>query len=507
MKNGLILFYLFLTSIQSLDAKQIYLSKEGIPLTSFNITFRVGSVDDPRSRLGIARLVGSLIRSGGVREFKKRPALSREEFDRALEKIGATISTTVTKEQTSFSATVHADNSAVFFNLIEQMILAPAFSEKEFSRIKEDQLQELSAQLPLEDQEELGKDVLEWVTWGDSHPYAHPISGYVKTVSKVEKEDVESFYKKYFTAKRLTVGVSGKISATLRERLQNLEKFLPAGDSDKTKIPNTSQSELSKIYFVEGSFPATGIHLGHALSFTRANAGIFDDLYLFSVAFGKHRAFVGELMNVVREERGINYGTYSYVENFLYGGSNLLPPTQNARSKQAFSIWARPAQNENACFLMKLLTKQLQTVLSTGLNKDRFELAKKHLTGNARLMGMGLERELGYAIDDSFYGISNFLGRLKNSASGANNSVVSKKVQKEISFSKMNVVIVLEKAAQFLENIKSERCEIHYAPGIVKSDLIKNEDQIIANTKVTFNFDLVQILKSKDFYAGAYFLE
>jgi zinc protease len=71
-----------------------------------------------------------------------------------------------------------------------------------------------------------------------------------------------------------------------------------------------------------------------------------EDFYPLMVAnsyFGEHRTFNGVLMNELRGLRGLNYGTYSYIENFIQdGGSTLMLPNV-PRRQQYFSVWIRPA--------------------------------------------------------------------------------------------------------------------------------------------------------------------
>ena len=69
-----------------------------------------------------------------------------------------------------------------------------------------------------------------------------------------------------------------------------------------------------------------------------------DDFYSLAVAnsyLGEHRTFNGVLMNHLRGNRGLNYGDYAYIENFIQDGWSTFPLPNMHRRTQHFSIWIR----------------------------------------------------------------------------------------------------------------------------------------------------------------------
>ena len=47
-------------------------------------------------------------------------------------------------------------------------------------------------------------------------------------------------------------------------------------------------------------------------------------------------------MQDLRGKRGLNYGDYSYIEDFIQEGMSTFPVPNNPRRQQYFSIWIRP---------------------------------------------------------------------------------------------------------------------------------------------------------------------
>ena len=77
---------------------------------------------------------------------------------------------------------------------------------------------------------------------------------------------------------------------------------------------------------------------------------------------GEHRTFNGVLMNRLRADRGLNYGDYAYIENFIQDGWSTFPHPNMLRRQQHFEIWLRPVPPQNALFALRgavYFTRQL----------------------------------------------------------------------------------------------------------------------------------------------------
>src|SRR5207249_2189385 len=145
---------------------------------------------------------------------------------------------------------------------------------------------------------------------------------------------------------------------------------------------------------------------------------------------------------------------YAYVEDFPEGGNHLSEPTQAARARQAFTVWARPTPLENGCFLLKLVHREVHRFADKGLDPSRFALAKSHLTGNAPLLATSLERRLGYAIDSAFYGIrGDYLKNLQAASQKATRAEVDKLVRGNIRPGALELVVVTPDPAKFKAEI------------------------------------------------------
>lgn len=472
----------------------------GLPITTFNVTFRVGSADDPKEREGLAYMTARMLREGGVRAYKGMPARARAEVEEFLFPFAADIDVSIAREQVSFTATSSAADSETIFNLISQMILAPAFEAAEFDRLRSEELDALQKQMPREDQEELGKHALERQMWGKGHPYAHAVNGTVDSVKAMSVAQLKAFYVQMFAKNRLTVGVAGVVSKSLEAKVRAAFSPLEAGEAARALVPAAQARKGARLLIVKGPFDATGVHLGVPVSFNRASPE-FDQLYLMAVGFGKHRSFVGRLMKTVREIRSLNYGAYAYVEEFPGGGSSLVEPTQAARTRQAFTVWGRPTTLENGCFLARQLHREVINLVEKGLTQAEFQLAQSHLVGNAPLLATGIERRLGYAIDSRFYGLKGeFTARLQKNAKAATRKSVNALIRKHVDPANIDIVVVTPEPDKFKEQILGARCDIQYAEGSQKDKAVLTEDKKIAVHSLTLEPKNISVVSSEDLF-------
>lgn len=472
----------------------------GLPVTTFNVTFRVGSADDPKAAEGLANMTAQMLREGGVRAYKGLPARTRAQVEEFLFPYAADINVSVGREQISFTATSSAADSEAIFELMTQMILAPAFDKDELERLRSEELDALQKQFPREDQEELGKHALERQMWGKGHPYSHVVNGTVASVKAMTLAQVKAFYVNMFTRKRLTVGVAGVVPKALENKIKTVFSPLEQGESAFAKIPPAQEQQGARLLIVKGPFEATGVHLGDPVGFNRASPE-FGQMYLMALGFGKHRSFVGRLMKNVREIRSLNYGAYAYVEEFPGGGHSLIEPTQAARTRQAFTVWGRPTTLENGCFLTRQLHREVESLVKKGLTEGEFQLAQSHLIGNAPLLAVGIERRLGYAIDSKFYGIKgDYIKQLQKSAKAATCKSVHRWIKKHIDPAKLDIVVVTPDPKKFKEQILSPRCDITYAAGSKKDKTVLAEDQKIAVHSLRLKPEDIVIVDSEELF-------
>jgi len=116
-------------------------------------------------------------------------------------------------------------------------------------------------------------------------------------------------------------------------------------------------------------------------------------------------------MQRLREQRGLNYGDYAYIEHFQQqGGDAATAQNYRARHQQDFTIWLRPVQNENRLFALRAALYEVERSLKDEpFSNEEVEQTKGFLDGYILLFDQTDARKLGYALDDEFLGTKDFL--------------------------------------------------------------------------------------------------
>src|SRR5713226_1267402 len=116
-------------------------------------------------------------------------------------------------------------------------------------------------------------------------------------------------------------------------------------------------------------------------------------------------------MQRLREQRGLNYGDYAYIEHFQQqGGNAATAQLGRARHQQDFTVWLRPVQNENRLFALRAALYELRRSLADEpFSSAEIEQTNGFLDGYILLFDQTDQRKLGYALDEDSLGTEDFL--------------------------------------------------------------------------------------------------
>src|SRR5262249_41041035 len=177
---------------------------------------------------------------------------------------------------------------------------------------------------------------------------------------------------------------------------------LPAEASEPPALPRPRAVRGLDVTVVEKPADSTAISIGFPIDVTRRD----DDFYALAVAnsyLGEHRTFNGKLMQDLRGKRGLNYGDYSYIEDFIQDGRGPFPVANNPRRQQYFSIWVRPVPHDKAAFALRAALWELDRLVEKGMSEADFEATRSFLLNYSKLWVQTLPRRLGYAMEGPFY--------------------------------------------------------------------------------------------------------
>lgn len=408
------------------------------PLVELRVMVDAGSSDDPVGKEGLASLTASLLLEGGFGD----PADPVTKEDLAARTRawggGASPSVRVAKEATTFRMRVPRDVVDEYVETVfGPLFTRPLFDGDELERLRKEGTVNLSSWLRYENIEMLGLEALDNYMF-DGSSYAHTTGGSVQGLANITLEDVRGFYERYYQPHNVVLGVAsvdGAVTGPLLAALAGMGDARGEAARPADPVPPAPAMPDGREAVVVGmpDALATGIHLAYPLPIHRTHED-FWPLYVANVALGTHRDGHGRLYGLIRQERGYNYGDYSYVEHFAGRPWSLFPPFNTPREQQYFSIWIRPVGHEYAHHLLKAAIHELDRISREGLTAE--EVA--HSKNKARVLYLSLAetggRLLEAQLDDAWYGmedgyLEHYLERIASVTPEQVNAAIAKYLQ------------------------------------------------------------------------------
>ena len=455
------------------------------PLYRIKVMVRTGSADDPAGKEGMANLAAHALIEGGFGDARN-PVTTQRLAEIARPWGNAAFPTVlVDKEATTFSITVPRNAFAEYV----QRVLRPMFTEplwlpEQVDRLRRDTLTSIRSELRFEDEESLGLLALDNFVFSGTR-LGHLARGTVKGLQAITPADLNAFYKHYYTLGNMYVAAS----IADQGDLSRLIAALPRGEP-VYRAANISRSVVAPgrhvLIITQPNAIATGLHLGYPIGLKRTDSDYWP-LFVANVFLGLHRDSFGRLYRELREERGYNYGDYSYIE-YQYGRPQFLfPPPATPREQQYLSIWIRPVGTQYAQFIMKAMTAELDRFARQGMTPEQVAEAKIKARALYLNYAESVSRQLGYRLDDMFYGMRDqgYLQEMLPRIDAVTPEQVNAAIRKYLQAQDLDYVVVTseangEKLANEIasgSNVQSKTAEEYHIPQPTPPDKQKMMDQ------------------------------
>jgi zinc protease len=462
------------------------------PTISFRIWFKVGSQNDPAGKEGLASITASMLTDASTQNN------SYAEIINKLYPLAASYNASSSVEMTVIYGRTHKDNLKEYYSLFTDAILRPAFKQEDLDRIKSQVLNYLENTLRYASDEELGKAVL-YNEIFDGTPYGHIDDGTIDAVKSITLDDVRAFYKRYYTRDNLVIGLGGGYNAKLLDQLKKDLRTLPAGAPKQVAKARPEAIKGFHVTIVEKDAASTAISMGFPIDVLRGTK----DWYALAIAnswLGEHRNSSSHLYQVIREARGLNYGDYSYIENYPNGGRRQLPPQNVSRRQQIFEIWIRPVPNETRFFALRAALREFKHLVENGMTKGDFELTREFLSKYVLHYAATTMERLGYALDDRFYGIQgSHLKKFRQMMKTLTLKDVNGAIKRHLQYGNMEIAIVTKDAKALKDALVNDTpSPITY--GTPKPESVLNEDKEISVFPVRVKEENIKIVPVADLF-------
>ena len=471
--------------------KVVLLPVPNKPIVSVRLVFRTGSVDDPSGKEGLTALTTRVLLEGGTK------SLDSAQLQEALYPMAAELEGDTDKEFTTITGRVHRDRLARFLEILGEALLAPRFEEKEFTRLRSEQLNAIKNRLRQENDEELSKVALDALLY-EGHPYRHFTGGTEAGLTALTLDDVKSQWRNTFTQDRLIIGLAGGVDAALATQVKTTLSALPPTGVKRADLP-TAPGPQQLTLIIERDTTSTAGDFGFTTPLRR-DAPDFLPLFIAMSYFGEHRQEHGVLYQEVRERRGLNYGTYAYAQHYRQDGWQSVPRPNILRSQQDVTFWLRPVKPDKAVFATRAVVHFLEQLRSQPIPKEQFETARGFLAGATRIWTTTDQQKLGWAIDELIAGTPDFLGSVRKTLETITPEQAQAAVKKYVSPGSLNFVFVTRDAAGLAGALKSgEPSPITYTSP--KAEDVTRDDALIAKEALPIAPEHLRIVKASEVMA------
>jgi zinc protease len=340
---------------------------------SANMTLRFGDVKSLENKRLVAQMTANMLQKGTTKHTEQQ---IKDLFDG----LKATVRVSGGQDNVNVSIETVKENLPKVLELVNEILREPAFPEKEFEEMRQQDLAQSEQQLS--DPQALAGLAM------DRHmnPYPKTDVRYTPTLEEdmaetkaIKVDDVKKFYKEFYGGSNSTVAIVGDFDEEAAKKL--ITEGVGTWKSPKpyarlmkkhTDVPSKNDAiktpdKANAMFFASLNLP---------LADTDAD---FAATYIGNYVLGGG-ALSNRLATRIRQKEGISYGV----------GSQLSADAQDKTgSFLTYAIYAP----ENAEKLEKAFKDEVEKILKDGITAEELEIAKKGIT-QSRMTDRATDRSL-----------------------------------------------------------------------------------------------------------------
>ncbi|MCX6344058.1 MAG: pitrilysin family protein [Armatimonadetes bacterium] len=354
------------------------------PTVAISGYIKAGSYFDHDGKKGEASLTAEMLGRGAA----KRSAL---ELARASEFVGASVDTSASAENMSFSAKSLAKDFPLMLDLLSDELRNPTFPQDQFERARGEMLS------ALEQSKESTDDQASRAFYNSVFPASHPyhrltVDEARKHLESITRDDLTVFHKAYYRPDTAIIVIAGDVKAV--DAVEGVKGWFgdwkADGPTPKVEIPDVMpQTEPKQIVIPMMDKSQVDILYGYALGIKRSSPDYYT-VRLMNHILGGGGALGSILGDQIREQQGLVYDIYSTFDATLGAGPWYA------------SLGTSGKNVDKAVASLKSIVKDFA---ARGATKKQYEQAREFLIG---VFPIALETNEGVArtlLNAEFYGL------------------------------------------------------------------------------------------------------
>lgn len=272
-----------------------------LPLISLSAFIRTGSRLEPKDKIGIASLTGTVLRTGGT--IKQ----SGDELDEFLEGKAALIETSIGGTAGTASLSCLKEDFPAVLEVFNDILRTPAFAPEKLKIAKNQMMAGIARQN--DDPGGIVSREFKKLVYGKKSPYTWFPT--YSTILSITREDVVHWHHTYFHPNRIILGLVGDFQkdqtiALLNEVLGNW----PKGPEPKDSLAFIQESVPAGVFYVEkNDMTQAKIAMGHQ-GIRRDHPDYYSLVIVNQILSG---SFGARLFSNIRSKQGLAYDVHGGV--------------------------------------------------------------------------------------------------------------------------------------------------------------------------------------------------
>ncbi len=291
--------------------KVVLAERHSAPVVNFTLIVDGGFSADPENATGTASFEQRMLEEG-------TPTRDSLKISEELESLSANFNASSNLDYSLVSLNTLKNTMDKSLNIYADLILHPAFPQKEFERLQKERLATIKREKVTP--QSMALRVVPSLIYGKGNPYSVPFTGTgtEASVSKMTRADLAKFHETWFKPNNATLLVVGDTSlAEIKPKLETLLASWKPGDVPKRNIPVVAEPEKDVVYLIDRPGSGQSVIFGAQLAPPQSDPDALA-LQLVNDIFGGK--FSSRINMNLREDKHWSYGVRS-----------VLPPARGQR--------------------------------------------------------------------------------------------------------------------------------------------------------------------------------
>ena len=305
----------------------LLMEQHEVPIVSFNIIVKTGSVADVQGKEGLASLTAELLRKG-------TRTRTSEQVSSDLDFIGAEFAMNANTDFTTGSAEFLKKDLRQGMDLLVDIILNPVFPQDEVTKLIQQRIDGIKSAKDRADSV-IGRYFAAYL-YG-KHPYARPVAGDEVSLPAITRADVQRFYETNYVPANTIFAAAGDFStAEMRALIEQHFNGWPSKNPPAIRIDAAPPVQGKRLLLVDKpDATQTYFYIGN-VGINRTNAERVGIAVVNTVFGGR---FTSRLNTALRVDSGLTYGARSVFDQRKVAGPFLITTyTKNSSTEQAMDM-------------------------------------------------------------------------------------------------------------------------------------------------------------------------